>query len=95
MTFFLRYASALTRDGPAAAEFVAPYDASPVSRLRAAGASLVGKANMDEFGMGSAGAHSYFGPTMNAEGAVAANAARVAPCPPNHPIPPPVAQEMG
>jgi aspartyl-tRNA(Asn)/glutamyl-tRNA(Gln) amidotransferase subunit A len=35
------------------AEYVRPYDATVVERLAAAGASVVGKTNMDEFGMGT------------------------------------------
>ena len=45
--------------------FVAPYDATAVSRLRAAGAIPFGRANMDEFAMGSAGENSAFGATLN------------------------------
>jgi aspartyl-tRNA(Asn)/glutamyl-tRNA(Gln) amidotransferase subunit A len=35
------------------ADYVPPYDASAVARLRAAGCVVLGKTNMDEFGMGS------------------------------------------
>lgn len=33
--------------------YLPPFDATAVARLRAAGAVLIGKTNMDEFGMGS------------------------------------------
>jgi aspartyl-tRNA(Asn)/glutamyl-tRNA(Gln) amidotransferase subunit A len=46
-------------------EFVPPFDATAVARLRAAGAVFLGKTNTDEFAMGSSTEYSAFFPTGN------------------------------
>ena len=45
--------------------YIAPYNATVIEKLKESGFSPLGRANMDEFAMGSTTESSYYGPTLN------------------------------
>lgn len=47
------------------ADYVPPFDATVIERIRSAGLILTGKTNLDEFAMGSTAETSWFGPVLN------------------------------
>ncbi|KAI5475504.1 aspartyl-tRNA(Asn)/glutamyl-tRNA (Gln) amidotransferase subunit A [Pseudohyphozyma bogoriensis] len=53
--------------------YESPFEATVVTKLRNAGGVVLGKTNMDEFGMGSANLNSHFGAALNPAGALASS----------------------
>lgn len=62
---FLTFGGKTTAASNMLKNFDAPYQATAIEKLEAAGAICIGKANLDAFGHGGSTEHSDFGPTLN------------------------------
>ncbi|MBL8159210.1 Asp-tRNA(Asn)/Glu-tRNA(Gln) amidotransferase subunit GatA [Candidatus Saccharibacteria bacterium] len=62
---FLSFGGKTTAASAMLKDFEAPYQATAIERLEAAGAICIGKANLDAFAHGGSTENSHFGPTLN------------------------------